>query len=130
MGLTNYLCKRGLKTPVRVGFCGGFKMSKSAKPLFAFTVALSVAFLLTASAAAQKASPPKTPDIVAMGQPQVTQLLLLMEADKGGRVSKDQWMKFMAAEFDRLDKGKNGQVNLKELKGLEERPTRIAAVGK
>jgi hypothetical protein len=36
----------------------------------------------------------------------------------------------MAAEFDRLDKAKAGELNVRELKESEARPTRIAAVGK
>jgi hypothetical protein len=105
-------------------------MSKSVKTFCTLAMALAFAFLLTGDATAQKASSPKTPDIVAMGQPQATELLLLMESDKSGKVSKDQWMKFMGAEFDRLDKAKSGQVNLKELKESEKRPIRLAAVGK
>jgi hypothetical protein len=78
----------------------------------------------------QKASTPKSPDIVVIGQPHVTQLLLLMDADANGKVSKDQWMKFMAAEFDRLDKAKAGQLNIKDLKQSQAPPLRFTAVGK
>ncbi len=65
-----------------------------------------------------------------MGQTQVTQLLLLMETDNSGKVSKDQWIKFMEAEFDRLDKAKTGQLNIKDLKESQASPARFTAVGK
>jgi Ca2+-binding EF-hand superfamily protein len=42
-------------------------------------------------------------------------LLLLMDTDKSGKISKQEWMKFMEAEFDRLDKDKKGQLDAKEL---------------
>jgi len=43
------------------------------------------------------------------------QLLLVMDTDKSGKVSKEEWMKFMEAEFDRLDTGHKGQLDVKEL---------------
>ncbi len=42
-------------------------------------------------------------------------LLLLMDTDKSGKVSREEWMKFMAAEFDRLDTNHDGQLDVKEL---------------
>jgi Ca2+-binding EF-hand superfamily protein len=43
------------------------------------------------------------------------QLLLVMDADKSGKVSKQEWMKFMEEEFDRLDTDHKGQLDVKEL---------------
>ena len=43
------------------------------------------------------------------------QLLLVMDTDKSGKVSKEEWMKFMDAEFDRLDADHKGQLDVKEL---------------
>ena len=43
------------------------------------------------------------------------QLLLAMDTDKSGTVSKQEWMKFMEAEFDRLDTDHKGQLDIKEL---------------
>jgi len=43
------------------------------------------------------------------------QLLLLMDIDKNGKISKEEWMKFMEAEFDRLDTNHNGELDVKEL---------------
>jgi hypothetical protein len=35
------------------------------------------------------------------------QWLLLMDTNENGKISKQEWTKFMEAEFDRLDKGQN-----------------------
>lgn len=43
------------------------------------------------------------------------QLLLAMDTDQSGKISKEEWMKFMEAEFDRLDADHKGQLNVKEL---------------
>jgi hypothetical protein len=65
------------------------------------------------TAAAQAADKPK--DKVALGEADVKQLLLLMDADKNGKISKEEYMKFMEAEFERLDIDKNGELDVKEL---------------
>lgn len=43
------------------------------------------------------------------------QLLLAMDTDKNGKISKAEWMKFMEQEFDRLDTNHNGELDVKEL---------------
>lgn len=50
-----------------------------------------------------------------MGEDGVRQLLALMDTDKKGMVSKQEFMKYMEAEFERLDKNKKGALNAKEL---------------
>jgi hypothetical protein len=83
---------------------------------FIGVIAVLVATLaLLGNAAAQKASVPKPQDKLAMGEDEVRQLLPLMDADKKGMVSKQEFMKYMEAEFERLDKKKIGQLNVKEL---------------
>ena len=52
---------------------------------------------------------------VAAGEKEAKKLLLLMDRDKNGMVSKEEFMSFMEAEFERLDKDKNGQLDVKEL---------------
>jgi Ca2+-binding EF-hand superfamily protein len=52
---------------------------------------------------------------VATGEVDVKQLLLLMDADKNGKISKKEFMDFMEAEFNRLDTDKSGQLDVKEL---------------
>lgn len=43
------------------------------------------------------------------------QLLLLMDQDKSGKVSRQEYMSFMSAEFDRLDLNKDGELDVDEL---------------
>jgi Ca2+-binding EF-hand superfamily protein len=86
----------------------------SKRDTFLFMIAV-VMFAAVALAAGQKASTPKATDKVALGQGEVRQLLLLMDTDKNGKISKQEYMNFMAAEFDRLDKDKSGELDPKEL---------------
>jgi len=52
---------------------------------------------------------------LASGEAEAKRLLLLMDADKNGKISKQEFMNFMEAEFERLDKNKDGQLDVKEL---------------
>jgi hypothetical protein len=70
---------------------------------------------LFGTASAQKASVPRPQDKLTMGEDEVKQLLTLMDADKNGKVSKEKYMRFMEAEFERLDKEKKGELDVKEL---------------
>lgn len=54
---------------------------------------------------------PKQPDRNAMAIENVKQLLLVMDTDRSGKISKQQWMTFMEAEFDRLDVQKKGELD-------------------
>jgi Ca2+-binding EF-hand superfamily protein len=58
---------------------------------------------------------PKPQDKFAQANENVKQLLLLLDADKNGRISKQEWMAFMEAEFNKLDKDGNGELDQKEL---------------
>ena len=62
-----------------------------------------------------KASVRRAQDELAIGEHEVKQLLLLMDTDKKGKVSKQECMKFLEAEFERLDGDKNGELDLKKL---------------
>lgn len=84
--------------------------------------ALAAAVLLAVGAFAQdKASTPKKPK--GLGDAQVKQLLLMMDTDKNGKISKQEWMNFMSAEFDRLDTDKSGELDPKELQQSSLEPT-------
>jgi hypothetical protein len=78
--------------------------------LFAFGTGARIAF-------AQKVEKgvPKQQKALALGEEEVKQLLLLMDTDKNGKISKQEFMGFMQAEFDRLDKDKSGELDPKEL---------------
>ena len=58
------------------------------------------------------------------------QLLLLMDTDKDGRVSKREWMRFMEAEFDHLDTNHDGYVDVKDMEKSQFRPAPFSKVGK
>lgn len=52
---------------------------------------------------------------LAEGEAEAKRMLLLMDTDKNGKVSKQEFMRFMEAEFDRLDVNKDGELDVKEL---------------
>jgi hypothetical protein len=66
-------------------------------------------------------TPPQ--DKIALGEGDVKQLVLLMDQDKNGKVSEQEFMRFMKAEFKRLDKDKSGELDVKELKESQIRPS-------
>jgi Ca2+-binding EF-hand superfamily protein len=95
-------------------------------------IALLVATRVTpgGAIAQTKAAVPKAQDKLALGEEQAKQLLLLIDTDKNGKISKQEWMKFMEAEFDRLDKDKRGQLDIKELGESRLRVSPFTSVGK
>jgi EF hand len=94
-------------------------------------IAMLVAtWAMLGTAVAQKAATPKPQDKLALGESEVKQLLLLMDTDKNGKISKQEWMKFMEAEFDRLDKDKSGDLDVKDLKQSRLRVSHYTTVGK
>jgi hypothetical protein len=80
-------------------------------------IALVVILLLTtlsprAALFGPKASVPKTHKI-ALGESGIKDLLLLMDTDKNGKISRQEFIAFMEVEFARLDKNKNGELDVK-----------------
>ena len=69
-------------------------------------------------------------DKQALAEDEVKQLLLLMDTDKNGKISKEEWMRFMEMEFDRLDQSKNGELDVKEISQSKLRASRSADAGK
>lgn len=93
-------------------------MFRSTRRMIAFWF-VALLLLLTPSERillAQKDGVPKPlPSRSALADDEVKELLLLMDTNQNGKVSKQEWMKFMEAEFDRLDTKKNGELDPKEL---------------
>jgi EF hand len=58
---------------------------------------------------------PPPEDRLTAGEPAAEQLLLLMDADKDGWVSKAEFMSFMSAEFDRMDTNHDGKLDVPEM---------------
>ena len=70
---------------------------------------------LSATAGARADEPAPAPENLKAGLSPTAQLLNLMDTDKSGKVSKEEFMRFMAAEFDLADTNKNGELDPKEL---------------
>jgi hypothetical protein len=95
------------------------------------TIAVLVAsWAMLGTAVAQRQAVPKPQDKLALGENEVKQLLLLMDTDQSGKISKQEWMNFMESEFDRLDKDKKGQLDVKELTQSKLRVSPPVSVGK
>jgi Ca2+-binding EF-hand superfamily protein len=96
------------------------------------TVLAASALALAAGLSAQKVdkSPNQKERSLELAEEEVKQLLLLMDADKSGKISRQEYLNFMAAEFDRLDTDKSGELDVKELAQSRLRVSHPAAVGK
>ena len=73
-------------------------------------IVVAGAIALIGAAAAQKMET-RTPDKWVLAEDHTRALLLLMKTDGTSKISKKEWMKFMEAEFDRLDKERKGVVD-------------------
>jgi len=106
-------------------------MLKRQKNVF---VSVAVAALLAVGTgigtAIARDEPSHPQDKVALGEDEVKQLLLLLDHDKNGKVSKQEFMQFMDAEFARLDRDKSGELDVKELTQSQVRVSRFSTVGK
>jgi hypothetical protein len=91
---------------------------------------LGAGWVVVQAAAQEKDTLPRRPDPLVLGEDEVKQLLLLMDTDKNGKISKAEWMRFMEAEFDRLDTDKSGELDVKEIAKSQLRVTRHANTGK
>lgn len=72
----------------------------------------------------------KPPSKLALGEEQVKDLLLLMDTDRNGKISKEEWMDFASEEFDRLDEDHNGELDVTEIAQSKLRANRHASTGK
>ena len=93
-------------------------------------VMLATPWGIVGTAVAQKAAVPKPQDRLAIAEDEAKELLLLVDTDKKGKVSKLEWIKFMEAEFDRLDKAKTGYLDVKELMQSKLRVSHFSSLGK
>lgn len=85
---------------------------------------------LLAAAAAGPAWSADRDAALSAADPKTRELLLLMDVDRNGKVSKKEFMEFMAAEFDRLDVNKDAQLDVEELTGLRVRRSTSRRTGK
>jgi Ca2+-binding EF-hand superfamily protein len=82
-----------------------------------FLAAFIAVGLLGAAVGAQESNQPTTKEEAKRlaAADRDAKRLLLMDTDKSGKVSKEEFMKFMEAEFERLDVNKDGELDVKEL---------------
>jgi hypothetical protein len=92
---------------------GGIVMLKQVKATMFGAVLMAIA-VLPGTAGAQG-------DTAAEADAHAKQLLLLMDQDKSGKVSKAEFMAFMEAEFARLDVNHDGELDVAELTKLHYR---------
>jgi hypothetical protein len=78
-------------------------------------VVLSCGLWMTIGTVTAQKSSPAPKDILALGEDEVVKLVLLMNTGPNGKVSRHEFMRFMEAEFDRLDTKRRGELDPKEL---------------
>jgi len=102
-------------------------------PVLVVSALLTVGGLVGAGAAQKGGAVPAPTEqkgqIVA-GETAAKQLLLLMDVNKDGKVSKEEWMKFMGAEFDRLDTNHDGFVDVRDMQKSQIQPVPFYRSGK
>jgi len=104
---------------------------KTAVPRPIMLIAALALFCSTqATTFAQKDSVPKPQNNLALGADEVKRLMLLIAPNEHGEITKQECMKFMEAEFDRLDKDKSAVLDAKELAQSRVRVSPFAKLGK
>jgi hypothetical protein len=74
-------------------------------------LAVIIAAYAVVASFAQKANVPIHQDVVALAQPKLIEVLLVMDPDRNGKISKKDFMNLTEAVFDRLDKDKTGELD-------------------
>src|SRR5580700_707583 len=96
-----------------------YATTKSSPVLFAVLggVMLSLSACYSAPATPNAALAPQQvqPALVNViaGEPEAKKLLLLMDKDQSGKVSRQEYMDYMAEEFARLDINHDGELDVK-----------------
>ena len=98
-------------------------MSKRRKTVVAIAVLFTARVMVGTSVQRQSTGSPKEAvsskeKRLEAGEEYTKKLLTLMDTDKNGKVSKQEFMSYMEKEFDRLDTKKDGQLDVKELTKL------------
>ena len=78
------------------------------------TLGTTVGTAMAQSSGASPDSKQKEKNLAA-GEVEAKRLLVLMDRDQSGKVSKQEFMSFMEEEFKRLDINKDGELDVQEL---------------
>jgi hypothetical protein len=111
-GFTNWFCS---PRPDAVG-SGEERLDMTKRIVLA--IATSLMLIAAGSVVAQDSDPKaeaQKEKKLAAGEREAKKMLLLMDTDKSGKVSKQEFMSFMEAEFQRMDINKDGELDVKEL---------------
>src|ERR1700685_3515059 len=113
----NFLYTEGEGYPAGAGIAlrRSIMHSRHACALAGLVVATLLAFGTWVGTAFARGEAPISRDKIALGEDDVQRLVLLMDRDQNGKVSEQEFMNFMQAEFSRLDKDKSGELDVKEL---------------
>ena len=68
----------------------------------------------------QKDEITRRPDPVTLAIQYAKGIVFLMDTDKQGKITKEAWMKFMAAEFDKLDTDRCGTLDPEKMQKANE----------
>jgi EF hand len=92
-------------------------MDRQLNTVLAATVLIALGSIAPAASAAD--APAADADKkLQVGLSPTVQLLQLMDTDKNGKISKEEFMRFMEAEFDYADKNKDSELDPRELRRL------------
>jgi hypothetical protein len=86
-----------------------------------FAASLVPLVLVGTLAVSQKDDDLTRPDPAILATDHVKEILLVMHTDKNAKITREQWMRFMAEEFDRLDSDKSGTLDPKKIQLERER---------
>jgi hypothetical protein len=95
------------------------------------TTILLIALLFAAGAfVGDKAAVPERQSEKTLTGGDVKLIFSLMDTNKDGKISKQEWTSFMRSVFDRLDTGKTGEITPQELSQLKWQAGTFASTGK
>jgi Ca2+-binding EF-hand superfamily protein len=106
-----------------------FRTLKITLCIAAAVVFFAIGSFVSSAIAQEKQNVPKAQDKIGLSVGEVRQLVIMMDTDKNGKVSKKEFMDFMSAEFDRLDSDKSGELDVKELSKSAMRPSSGRSLG-
>lgn len=93
-------------------------MRRKSKPMLGVVAVVLSSLVAAAAAQDSPTTPPGNQKQLQAGFPPTVALLQLMDTDKNGKVSKQEFLHFMEAEFDFADRNHDGELDPKELQHL------------